>query len=104
MIIRTQIKTAEKKTLSEYEKAKREMLQEEGIHYDNTDEDYEEVLKEAMIDTKEGLVYIQANETTVDLQRLLDAQYVYDEENRLIMLNDKVTFTGTLDELESKLK
>ena len=57
-----------------------------------------------MIDTKEGLVYIQANETTVDLQRLLDAQYVYNEENQLIMLSDKVTFTGTLDELESKLK
>ena len=104
MIIRTQIKTAEKKTLSEYEQAKREMLREEGIHYDDTDEDYEEVLKEAMIDTKEGLVYIQANETTVDLQRLLDTQYVYNEENQLIMLNDKVTFTGTLDELESKLK
>lgn len=104
MIIETKIEWRQRKSseLSEVEEAKRIVLGDDYVPPEDEDK-FEDVMKNALIDVECEKIYIEIDDETICITRLLDAQYVYNEKGGLERIEERVFFKGILSEIKEKL-
>lgn len=100
MILRTTIEWVQIKPLTEFEIAKREVLAEE---YEPPVDEYEELIKEAVIDTTNEKIYIEIEPDKICMIRLLDANYAYNENGGMERIEERLIFKETLENIYNKL-
>lgn len=103
MIIKTKIEWNQTKELTESEKELREAKKSVLKDYDPTNEDeYETVIKRAIIDTKDDKLYVEISENKICLTNLMNGEYmVFDDSIQKV--SNRIYFEATLDEIMEKL-
>lgn len=104
MIILTKISWVQTKKLSDEEReileAKKAVIED----YDSYDDAYEDTEKNAIIDTEGEKVYIEIDEKTVCMTRLLSGEYYTNDRGNLERIEERLYFQGNLTEIYNELK
>jgi hypothetical protein len=105
MILKTKIDWLQNKELSDSEKellqAKKEFLGDDYI--DDDEKQYEEIEKNAIIDTDSDKLYIEIDDEKVCMVRLLGGDYYPTEDGALQRIEERLYFMSTLDEIYNTL-
>lgn len=107
MILRTTVEWTQDKKISpeDLEKlnAKKEVLGDEYNPLEDQDLLYEDTVNNAIIDLYNDKLYVEISKKRICLTHLLASQYVYNTDNYLQIITEKLYIESTLDEIEKEL-